>query len=341
MQIATIGIDIAKHVFQVHGVSESGEVVLQRRLRRAELLRFFGQLHPCLVGMEACGTSHHWARELQALGHRVKLMPPTYVKAYIRRNKNDVADAEAICEAVTRPTMRFVPIKSTEQQGILVTHRVRSVLVRQRTMLANALRGHMAEFGIIVRQGLKAVGELAGMIEDPQSSVPAIARDALRLLVIQLKEVDQRIRAVESQLMAWHRADETSQRLASIPGVGPVTASAIAATVGDADQFKSGREFAAWLGLTPRQKASGSKNVLSGISKRGDKYIRRLLISGAMAIIRYSRTTPTPERAWVNALLQRRPAKVVAAALANKTARIIWALMTRKALYQASHALAA
>lgn len=231
MQLATIGIDIAKHVFPVHGVSENGQVILRKRLRRAEVLRFFRQLDPCLIGMEACATSPYWAHELEALGQRVKLMPPTYVKAYIRRNKNDAADAEA----------------------------------------------------------------------------------------------------VESQLIAWHRADETSRRLASIPGVGPVTASAIAATVGGAGQFKSGREFAAWLGLTPRQKASGSKNVLSGISKRGDKYIRRLLISGAVAIIRYSRAKPTVERAWVHALLQRRPAKVVAVALANKTARIIWALMTKKA----------
>jgi transposase len=341
MQIATIGIDIAKHVFQIHAVSPDGEVVLQKRLRRTDVLRFFEQLDPCLIGMEACATAHHWARELEAFGHRVKLMPPTYVKAYIRRNKNDAADAEAICEAVSRPTMRFVPIKSIDQQGILVTHRVRSILIRQRTMMANALRSHMAEFGIIVRQGLKAIRELADMIEDPRLSLPPAARNALQLLVLQLEEVDERIRAVETQLVAWHRADDTSRRLASIPGVGPVTASAIAATVGDAAQFKSGREFAAWLGLTPRQKASGNKNVLSGITKRGDKYIRRLLISGAMSIIRYSRTKPTPERAWVTELLQRRPAKVVAAALANKTARIIWALMTRNETYRATYAVAA
>lgn len=335
MQVAVIGIDIAKHVFQVHGVTAAGEVAIQKRLRRTELLRFFGQLKPCLVGMEACGTSHHWARELTALGHRVKLMPPTYVKPYVRRNKNDAADAEAICEAVTRPTMRFVPIKSTEQQGILVIHRVRSVLIRQRTMMANALRGHMAEFGIIVRQGLKAVRDLGRMIEDPRYSLPATVRAALRVLVAQLAGVEEKISEIEAQLMAWHRADETSRRLASIPGVGPITASAIAATVSDPSQFKSGREFAAWLGLVPRQKASGTKNVLSGISKRGDKYIRRLLVSGAVAILRYSRTKPTPERAWVNALLQRRPAKVAAVALANKTARIAWALMARKEPYQA------
>jgi transposase len=335
MQVAVIGIDIAKHVFQVHGVTAAGEVAIQKRLRRTELLRFFGQLKPCLVGMEACGTSHHWARELTALGHRVKLMPPTYVKPYVRRNKNDAADAEAICEAVTRPTMRFVPIKSMEQQGILVIHRVRSVLIRQRTMMANALRGHMAEFGIIVRQGLKAVRDLGRMIEDPRHSLPATVRVALRVLVAQLAGVEDKISEIEAQLMAWHRADETSRRLASIPGVGPITASAIAATVSDPSQFKSGREFAAWLGLVPRQRASGTKNVLSGISKRGDKYIRRLLVSGAVAILRYSRTKPTPERAWVNALLQRRPAKVAAVALANKTARIAWALMARKEPYQA------
>ena len=341
MQVVTVGIDIAKHVFQVHGVSPDGKVVLQRRLRRTDVLRFFEQLDPCLVGMEACATAHHWARKLEALGHHVKLMPPAYVKAYIRRNKNDAADSEAICEAVSRPTMRFVPIKSIDLQGILVTHRVRSILIRQRTMMANALRSHMAEFGIIVRQGLKAIRELADMIEDPRFALPTAARNALQLLVLQLEEVDQRIRAVETQLVAWHRADETSRRLASIPGVGPVTASAIAATVGDAAQFRSGREFAAWLGLTPRQKASGNKNVLSGISKRGDKYIRRLLISGAMSIIRYSRTKPTPERAWVATLLQRRPAKVAAVALANKTARIIWALTTKNETYRATYAVAA
>jgi len=341
MQIATIGIDIAKHVFQVHGVTAAGEVVIQKRLRRTELLRFFEQLNPCLVGMEACGTSHYWARELTALGHHVKLMPPTYVKAYVRRNKNDAADAEAICEAVTRPTMRFVPIKSMGQQGVLVMHRVRSVLVRQRTMMANALRGHMAEFGIIARQGLKAVRDLGRMIEHPRHPLPATARVALRVLIAQLAGVEERIREIEAQLAAWHRADETSRRLASIPGVGPITASAIAATVSDPSQFRSGREFAAWLGLVPRQKASGTKNVLSGISKRGDKYIRRLLISGAVAILRYSRAKPTPERTWMNALLQRRPAKVAAVALANKNARIIWALMAKKQFYQPSVAIAA
>ena len=220
-------------------------------------------------------------------------------------------------------------------------HRVRSVLVRQRTMMANALRGHMAEFGIIVRQGLKAVRELGRMIEDPRHLIPATARGALRVLVAQLVGIEEQIQQIEAQLMAWHRADEMGRRLASIPGVGPVTASAIAATVSDPGQFRSGREFAAWLGLVPRQKASGSKNVLSGISKRGDKYIRRLLISGAVAILRYSRAKPTPERAWVNTLLQRRPAKVAAVALANKTARIAWALMTKKESYQAPLAVAA
>jgi transposase len=268
-------------------------------------------------------------------------MPPTYVKPYVRRNKNDAADSEAICEAVTRPTMRFVPVKSMEQQGVLVMHRVRSVLVRQRTMMANALRGHMAEFGIIARQGLKAVRDLGRMIEDPRHLLPATARVALRVLVAQLAGVEERIREIEVQLMAWHRADETSRRLASIPGVGPITASAIAATVSDPSQFRSGREFAAWLGLVPRQKASGTKNVLSGISKRGDAYIRRLLISGAVAILRYTRTKPTPERAWMNALLQRRPAKVAAVALANKNARIIWALMAKKEFYQSPVAVAA
>jgi transposase len=263
MQITTVGIDIAKHVFQLHGVSETGEVLLRKRVRRAELMPFFQQLEPCLIGMEACGTSHHWARELTKLGHTVKLMPPSYVKAYVRRNKNDAADAEAICEAVTRPAMRFVPIKNMEQQAVLIMHRVRAVLVRQRTMIANALRGHMAEFGIIAPQGLKAVRDLARLIENPSLSIPDLARATLKVLVAQLGSVEEGIRPIEARITAWHRADETSRRLASIPGVGPITASAIAATVPDPSQFRSGREFAAWLGIVPRQKASGMKNVLA------------------------------------------------------------------------------
>jgi transposase len=334
MHMIVVGLDISKHVFQVHAVDGSGAVIIQKRLRRSELLRFFGQLSPCLIGIEACGTSHHWARELAALGHEVKLMPPNYVKPYVRGNKNDAADAEAICEAVTRPTMRFVPVKGVEQQAVLMMHRVRSVLVRQRTMMANALRGHMAEFGIIAPQGLKAVRELGGLLEDQQTCIPNAARATLRILICQMADLETSLREIEKRLVAWHRADETSRRLATIPGVGPITASAISATVGDAKQFKSGREFAAWLGLVPRQKASGMKNVLSGISKRGDKYIRRLLISGAIAIVRYSRAKPTPERVWINTLLERRPAKVAAVALANKNARIAWALMTKKQSYQ-------
>jgi transposase len=334
MQIAAVGLDISKHVFQIHAVDGTGVVVIQRRLRRSELLRFFEQLDPCLIGIEACGTSHHWARELTALGHQVKLMPPTYVKPYARGNKNDAADAEAICEAVTRPTMRFVPIKGIEQQAVLVMHRVRSVMVRQRTMMANALRAHMAEFGIIAPQGLKAIRALGRLLENSELRIPDAARSALRTLIGQIAEVESGLLDIERRLVAWHRADETSRRLVTIPGVGPITASAISATVGDPMQFKSGREFAAWLGLVPRQKASGTKNVLSGISKRGDKYIRRLLISGSMAILRYSRVRPTPERAWVNALLQRRPVKVAAVALANKTARIAWALMVKREPYQ-------
>ena len=334
MEVTAVGLDISKHVFQIHAVDGAGRVVIQKRLRRSELLRFFEQCAPCLIGIEACGTSHHWARKLAALGHQVKLMPPTYVKPYVRGNKNDAADAEAICEAVTRPTMRFVPIKSIEQQAVLVMHRVRAVLVRQRTMMANALRAHMAEFGIIAPQGLKAVRELGRLLEDPQLCVPDYARSTLRILIAQMAEVDLGVRQIEKRLNAWHRADETSRRLATIPGVGPITASAISATVSDASQFKSGREFAAWLGLVPNQKASGMKNVLGGISKRGDKYIRRLLISGAIAIVRHSRAKPTPERIWINALLQRRAAKVAAVALANKTARVVWALMMKKEPYR-------
>jgi transposase len=329
MQITTIGLDLAKSWFQVHGVDAEGKGVMRRKLKRSDVISFFKSLPPCLVGIEACATAHYWARELIALGHEVRLMPPSYVKAYVKRNKNDAADAEAICEAVTRPSMRFVPVKDADQQSILMLHRVRSLLIRQRTMLVNALRGHMAEFGIIAPQGLRHVADLTKIIAHQGEQLPALARPILQVVVDQLNETNARIRDIEARLTKWHRESPLSQLLATIPGVGIMGASAIAATVADPSLFKSGREFAAWLGMTPRQNSSGGKYKLGRTSKRGDKYIRSLLIAGALAVLRHARNRPTRVGEWVRALLARKPTKVAAVALANKTARIVWAVMVR------------
>ena len=335
MHITTIGLDLAKHWFQIHGIDAAGKAVVRRRLRRAEVVEFFRRQGPCLVGMEACATAHHWARELIALGHEVKLMPPAYVKAYVKRNKNDAADAEAICEAVTRPSMRFVPVKDVDQQSVLMMHRARNLLVRQRTMLVNALRAHLAEFGIIAPQGLRHVERLAGAIEEDSPALPELARSILRLVVAQLSDTQAKVRQIEAKLAKWHRSNRVSKLLATVPGVGIMGASAIAATVSDPNLFRSGREFAAWLGMTPRQNSSGGKERLGRTSKRGDKYIRCLLVAGAVAVLRHARTRATKDAEWVRALLARKPAKVVAVALANRTARIAWAVMARGEAYRA------
>ncbi len=335
MHITTIGLDLAKHWFQIHGVNAAGKGVARRRLRRTEVVAFFRKQEPCLVGMEACATAHHWARELIALGHEVKLMPPAYVKAYVKRNKNDAADAEAICEAVTRPSMRFVPVKDVDQQSVLMMHRARNLLVRQRTMLVNALRAHLAEFGIIAPQGLRHVERLAGAIEEDSPALPELARSILRLVVAQLNDTQAKVRQIEAKLAKWHRSNRVSKLLATVPGVGIMGASAIAATVSDPNLFRSGREFAAWLGMTPRQNSSGGKERLGRTSKRGDKYIRCLLVAGAVAVLRHARNRATKDAEWVRALLARRPAKVVAVALANRTARIAWAVMARGEAYRA------
>lgn len=327
MQISVVGLDIAKQVFQVHATDTEGRPVAQVKLRRAQVLDYFRALPPCLVGIEACATAHHWARELIALGHTVRLMPPAYVKPYVKRNKTDAADAEAIAEAVTRPTMRFVPVKSAEQQAALMLHRVRELLVRQRTMLATGLRAHLVEFGLIAPQGIHHVEKLAAEVHDP--AVPPLARDALMLLVDELASIWRRIDALEERLVALHRVDEVSRRLASIPGVGPITAMAIANTIPDPSMFRSGREFAAWLGLTPRSHSSGGKDRLGRISKRGDRYIRHLLYVGAGNAIRFAKARVATGEAWIRGLQERRPPKVVIIALANKMARIAWALMMR------------
>jgi len=334
MQVTTIGLDLAKHWFQVHGVDANGHVVVRRRLSRSGVTAYFRSLEPCLVGMEACATAHHWARELTALGHTVKLMPPAYVKAYVKRNKND-ADAEAICEAVTRPSMRFVPVKDAEQQSVLMLHRARSLLVRQRTMLVNALRAHMAEFGIVAPQGLRHVEILTKTIAHQQERLPELARSILQTIVEQLNGTMARIREIEGRLVMWHRQSRVSRLLATVPGIGIMGASAIAATVADPSVFRSGREFAAWLGMTPRQNSSGGKERLGRTSKRGDKYIRSLLTAGAVAVLRHARNRPTRDGEWVRALLARKPTKLAAVALANKTARIVWAVMMRGDGYRA------
>lgn len=332
MKITTIGLDLAKSVFQIHGVDEDGKVVLVKRLRRKQMKGFFARLPSCLVGMEACATAHHWARELASLGHEVKLMPPAYVRAYVKRGKSDVADAEAICEAVQRPTMRFVPVKTIEQQSILMVHRTRALIVRQRTMAANALRAHLAEFGLVCNLGVRNLMTLARAVFEgsgDQPPLPEMAGAALATLVRRLCELEDELRALDRVLHDWHRRNEASQRLAAIPGIGVITATALVATVSDPGQFRSGRQFAAWLGLVPRQNSSGDRQRLGTISKQGDRYLRRLLVVGATAVIRHSRNKETPVAQWLNALLEKKPVRLVSVALANKTARIAWALLAR------------
>ena len=333
-EITTIGLDVAKHVFQVHGIDAQGTTVLRKRLRRGQVLAFFSRIPRCVVGLEACATAHYWARELGALGHEVRLMPAQYVKAYIKRNKHDAADAEAICEAVGRPTMRFLPVKTAEQQAMALLHRGREQLVRQRTMLVNALRAHLAEFGIVAAQGLRNVGELIAIVrDDGDTRLPDMARQVLQVLANQIEQIETAVAALERQLLAWHKTNPVSQRLASIPGIGPIIATAIAATVADPKVFRSGREFAAWLGfLVPRQNSTGGKIRLGGITKRGNRYLRRLLINGASANLLRSKATKADP--WVIGLRRRRPPLVVAVALANKTARIAWAVMHRHENYQ-------
>jgi len=333
-QVVTIGLDIAKSVFQVHGVDAEGVVVIRQKLTRARLLPFFAKLEPCLVGIEACGASHHWARELTSLGHEARLMPASYVKAYLKRQKNDMADAEAICEAVTRPTMRFVPVKSPEQQGVMVLHRTRLVLTRQRTQLSNAIRGHMAEFGLAAAIGREGLGKLIAVILDgADARVPGEARVCLTMLVDQLRLVNLQILETDRLIRANARATEIGRRLMEIPGVGPLLASAIVAAVADPAAFKTGRSLAAWIGLVPRQNSSGGKERLGGITKQGDRYLRQMLVVGALAVVRYAQRNGT-RRPWLLQLLARRTPKVAAVALANKNARMIWAVMTSGERYR-------
>lgn len=340
MKITTIGIDLAKNVFQVHGVDERGKVVLKKQLRRDQMATFFVNLPPCLIGMEACSSAHHWARKLQGMGHTVRLMAPQFVKPYVKTNKNDAADAEAICETVGRPNMRFVPVKNVEQQAVLALHRVRQSFVKARTAQANQIRGLLGEFGIIIPQGIGHIASrVPALIEDASNELPGAFRMLVQRLLDHLKELDRQVDELEAQIQTWHRSSELSCKLAQIPGIGPITASALVASIGDAKNFDSGRQVAAWLGLVPRQHSSGGKSNLLGMSKRGDIYLRTLLIHGARSVI-YRAGQRTESCQWINSVVNRRNKNVAAVALANKNARIVWALLAHDRNYQAGYSRA-
>ena len=340
--ITTIGLDIAKSVFQVHGVDADGQVVVRRQLKRRYVLAFFQKLPPCLVGIEACASAHHWSRELQSLGHKVRLMPPAYVKPYVKRQKNDTTDAEAICEAVSRPNMRFVETKTVEQQSCLTLHRTRHLFIRQQTAVINAIRSHLAEFGIVAPVGRNGVEQLLGVVADAgDKRLPEVARACVAALGAQLRVLKVQILEFDRMIQAWHRSSEASKRLDQVPGVGPVLATALVASVADPKAFRSGRDFSAWIGLVPKQNSSGGKERLGNISKRGDRYLRSLFTTGALAVIRYAKIHGTRHRPWLTALLARRPTKVAAIALANKLARMAWAMMAKGERYKEPAALAA
>ena len=341
MKTTTIGIDLAKIVFQIHGVDERGKVSVSRQLKRAEMSSYFVNLEPCLIGMEACGSAHYWARKLEGYGHTVKLMAPQFVKPYVKANKNDMADAEAICEAVARPNMRFVAIKTVEQQAILSVHRARQGFVKARTAQGNQIRGLLAEFGIIIPQGIRSITkQMPEVLEDGENGLPGTMRNLFERLTDNLKEMDRQVKELEEKIQLWHRENAASRKLAEIPGLGPITASAIVATVGDAREFKNGRQLAAWMGLVPKQHSSGGKQNLLGISKRGDTYLRTLMIHGARAVIRFAESKAEPE-SWLRKLMARRNKNIAAVALANKNARIVWALLANDRMFRPDYTPAA
>jgi transposase len=340
--ITTIGLDIAKWVFRVHGVDGNGNVIVRRQLKRRYVLAFFQKLPACLIGIEACASAHHWSRELEAIGHSVRLMPPAYVKPYVKRHKNDATDAEAICEAVTRPNMRFVATKTPEQQSCLALHRTRHLFIRQQTSVINVIRAHLAEFGIVAPVGRNGVEQLLGIVADSNDRrLPEVARACVAALGAQLQTLKAQILEFDRRIMAWHRSNEASKRLDEIPGVGPVLATALVASIADPKVFRSGRDFSAWIGLVPKQNSSGGKDRLGNISKRGDRYLRSLFTTGALAVIRYAKIHGTKHRPWLTALLMRRPTKVAAIALANKIARMAWAMMAKGERSKEPAALAA
>jgi transposase len=330
-QVIRIGLDTSKHVFQVHGVNAQEQPVLRKRLRRSEVVRFFESLPPAQIGIEACGAAHHWARVLSGLGHDVRLLPPQYVKPYVKRGKNDAADAEAICEAMSRPTMRFVPVKTAENQAALMLHGARELLIKQRTMLINAIRGYAAEFGVTAALGPRGIGALLDTI-NTHEAVPDLARQIFAGLVQQLRMLEAHVHALEKRLISWHRENELSRRLATIPGVGPITATALAMKVPEPNIHRSSRHFAAWIGLTPKDHSTAGRQRLGIITRAGDEALRTLLVNGAMAVIQQAkRGRASP---WLLALLARKPRKLAAVALANKMARIAWVVMTRNEVYR-------
>lgn len=334
-EISMIGLDLAKSVFQVHGAASSGEVVLRKKLRREQLLRFFAQTPQCIVAMEACASAHHWAREINALGHEVRLIPPAYVKPFVKRQKNDAADAEAICEAAQRPTMRYVQPKSAEAQAAAVVFRTRDLLVRQRTQLINALRGHLTEFGYVVRQGAGQVGKLIDLIKDPSSDLPPEARSILKIMANTLETMQAQIALLDREIATRAKADETARRLMTIPGIGPIAATALLALAPAATTFRRGRDFAAWLGLTPRQHSSGGKERLGRTTRMGERSLRRLLILGASSVTKIAVRDPSRASGWLAGMLARKPRMLVTVAMANKIARTVWALMAHGGSYKA------
>ena len=341
MKITTIGIDLAKNVLQIHGADANGKPVLRKQLKRSEVMKYFANLEPCVIGMEACGSAHYWARQLQSLGHEVRLISPQFVKPYVKSNKHDIADAEAICEAVSRPTMRFVPIKNVEQQAMLSLHRAREGFVGDRTATANRIRGLMAEFGLVIPQGIGHVrSKVPELIEDATNELPGMFRALIDQLLDHLKWLDQQIEAIEIQIKTWHKNNTDSQRLAEIPGIGPIIATALIATIGHARNFKSGRELAAWIGLVPKQHSTGGKQTLLGIIKRGDAYLRRLLVHGARSMAYYARKRADLD-SWLYKLIARKNLNVAAAAQAHKTARIVWAVLAHGREFRLDYALKA
>ena len=328
MNVTTVGMDLAKNVLQIHGVDARGKVLLRKQLRRAQVAPFFANLPPCLIGMEACASAHHWGRTLERCGHTVRLMAPQFVKPYVKTNKNDEADAEAICEAVSRPNMRFVPIKSIEQQAVLSLHRVRRGFVKARTAQANQIRGLLGEFGLIIPKGICHIAQrVPGLLEDASNELPVVLRQLIDRLSRHLKELDQQVGELEREILAWHRNSDLSRKLEQIPGIGPLAATALVASIADAKSFDNGRQVSAWLGLVPRQSSSGGKPTLLGISKRGDVYLRTLLIHGARSAILAARRRSDNQNLWLTNLLKRRHANIAAVALANKNARTVWALL--------------
>jgi transposase len=338
MKITTVGIDLAKAVFQVHGVDEHGKAVLRKQLKRKDVLSFFANLESCLIGMEACGSAHYWARKLSELGHTVCLMAPQFVKPYVKTNKSDRNDAEAICEAVARPNMKFVPVKTAEQQAVLALHRARQGFVKARTAQANQIRGLLAEFGIVIPKGIGHIAKrLPEVLEDGENGLPGMMRQLIQRLGANLKEMDEQVGELERQIKLWHRENAQSCKLEAIAGIGPITASAFVATVGDATSFKNARQVPAWLGMVPRHEGSGGKVTLGRISKRGDVYLRTMLIHGARSVIAQIERKPDQADEWLKKLLARRNKNIAAVALAAKNARIAWALLAHERSYESDY----